>query len=56
MKERAGLITVNGNPLTLLGEEVKVGDAAPDFAALDNDMNQVALSDLKGKPVLPRGV
>ncbi len=38
MEERAGVITVEGNPLTLTGKEVKVGDKAPDFAAVDNDM------------------
>lgn len=36
MKERTGLITIKGKPFTLLGNEVKVGDKAPDFEALDN--------------------
>jgi len=34
MKERAGLITMKGSPLTLIGNELKVGDAAPEFEAL----------------------
>jgi len=49
MKERAGATTMRGNPLTLLGEEVKVGDTAPDCTALDNDLAPVELSSLRGK-------
>ncbi len=30
---RKGVITFAGNPLTLLGTEIKVGDIAPDFTA-----------------------
>jgi len=33
MRERKGLITMNGNPLTLMGNEVKVGGLAPDYEA-----------------------
>ncbi|MBP7055615.1 MAG: thiol peroxidase [Candidatus Omnitrophica bacterium] len=42
-------ITLNGNKLTLLGKEVKVGDKAPDFTATSQDMKDVKLSDFKGK-------
>jgi len=49
MKERKGLITINGNPLTLVGNEVKVGEPAPDFEAIDNDLSPVKLSSFKGK-------
>ena len=49
MEERTGIITFQGNPLTLIGEEVEVGKAAPDFEALDNDLNPVRLSSLRGK-------
>ena len=49
MQERAGLITMKGNPLTLVGNEVKVGDRAPDFIALDNNLAPVSLSSFKGK-------
>ena len=49
MNEHTGLITMKGNPLTLVGTEVKVGDAAPDFEVLDNDLNPVKLSAFKGK-------
>ena len=49
MEERTGSITFQGNPLTLLGNEVKVGDKAPDFELLDNDLNPVNLSGFRGK-------
>jgi len=49
MEERAGVITMKGNPLTLLGKELKVGDPAPDFEVLDNDLTPVRLSSFKGK-------
>ncbi len=52
MNERIGLVTIGGNPVTLLGNEVKVGDAAPDFTAVGNDMNSVRLSQFKGKVVV----
>ena len=38
-----------GNPLTLIGNEVKVGDTAPDFVALDNNLSPVKLSSFRGK-------
>jgi len=39
MQERSGVITFQGNPLTLLGTELKVGDSAPDATLLANDLN-----------------
>ncbi|MCI1574115.1 MAG: thiol peroxidase [Weizmannia coagulans] len=41
-------VTFKGNPVTLEGTEVKVGDKAPDFTVLDNDLNEVTFSDTKG--------
>ena len=49
MIERAGIITMKGNPLTLLGKELKVGDVAPDFEVLDNDLAPVKFSSFRGK-------
>ena len=49
MKERPGIVTMKGNPLTLTGSELKVGDQAPDFVALDTDLNPVALDSFRGK-------
>jgi thiol peroxidase len=50
--ERPNAVKVGGNPVTLMGKELKVGDKAPDFTLLDNNMNPVKLSDSKGKPRL----
>lgn len=52
MEKRTGVITFAGGPVTLLGKEVKVGDVAPDFVALKNDLSPLKLSDLKGKTVI----
>lgn len=41
-------ITFKGNPVTLLGSEVKVGDQAPNFTVLANDLSEVTLQDSKG--------
>ena len=49
MIERAGIITMKGNPLTLVGKELKVGDIAPDFEVLDNDLAPVKFSSFRGK-------
>jgi len=47
--ERKDIVTVEGNPLTLLGEEVKEGQDAPDFTVLDADLKEVHLKDFDGK-------
>jgi thiol peroxidase len=49
MQERAGLVTMKGNPITLIGPELKVGDKAPDFVAIDNDLNPVSFDSFRGK-------
>jgi thioredoxin-dependent peroxiredoxin len=49
MTERTSAVTMKGNPLTLLGPELKVGDKAPEFEALNNDLAPVRLSSFKGK-------
>ncbi|KPJ66133.1 MAG: hypothetical protein AMJ43_08970 [Coxiella sp. DG_40] len=49
MEERKGLITMKGSPLTLLGNAVEVGETAPDFEVLDNDLSPVKLSTFHGK-------
>ena len=46
--ERQGVFTFKGNPVTLLGNEVKVGDQAPDFTVLANNLTPVTLADSKG--------
>lgn len=49
MVERKGLVTFKGNPLTLVGDEVKVGQKAPDFVAIDNNLSPVKFSSYLGK-------
>ena len=49
MEERAGIIEMKGNPLTLIGKELKVGEQAPDFEILDNDLAPVNLQSFHGK-------
>jgi len=49
MQERSGIITVLGNPLTLVGPALKPGDTAPDATLLDNDLNPVKISSYLGK-------
>jgi len=49
MTERTGVVTFQGNPLTLLGDELSPGLAAPDAELLANDLTHVRLSDFRGK-------
>ena len=49
MKERTGIITMKGNALTLLGNEVNVGERAPDFIALDPNLTPIKLSSYRDK-------
>ena len=49
MVKRTGVITFGGNPLTLAGNEIKVGAKAPDFYALNSKLQPVKLSDFDGK-------
>jgi thiol peroxidase len=49
MGERSGEVTMKGNPLTLVGPALKVGDKAPDFVVLNNDLSPVTLSAYDGK-------
>lgn len=47
--ERTGIITIKGNPLTLVGPNLKAGDKTPDFTVLDGDLKGTGLKDFKGK-------
>ena len=51
---RSGAITFKGTPLTLAGNEVKAGQAAPDFKIhfFEGGMKTITLADVKGKPTL----
>lgn len=50
--ETKGIFAAKGNPLTLLGNQIKPGDNAPEIVASDNTLKDVKLSDFKGKVVV----
>jgi len=52
MSERPEAITFKGNPMTLVGDEVKVGDAAPDATLVANDLSEKKISDFTDKTVI----
>jgi len=47
--DRKDVVTVKGNSVTLMGEEIKVGRKAPGFRVLDNELNEVEYSSFDGK-------
>ena len=49
MEEQAGLISMKGNPLTLVGKQPQIGEQAPDFELLDNELSKVTLTSFRGK-------
>ena len=51
---RAAAVTFKGNPLTLAGEAVQVGQQAPDFTLhyYDDGLKTITPADLQGKPTL----
>ncbi len=51
---RPAAITFKGNPMTLLGDELKVGQSAPDFVLhyFEGGLKSWTLADLKGKPTI----
>lgn len=52
MKEREGAVTLDGAPLTVIGDRLEVGDRAPDFHLVANDLSEKTLADYTGKPLL----
>ena len=48
-QKREAAVLFKGNPATLLGPEVKVGDVAPDFRVVDNGLQPVTLATDAGK-------
>lgn len=49
VQERSNAATLKGNPITLIGPELKVGDQAPDATVSKNLIEQIKLSDYSGK-------
>lgn len=48
-QERKDVILFKGSPMTLLGPDIRVGDAAPDFRVVDNGLQPVTLGTSAGK-------
>lgn len=46
---RAGATKLKGNPVDLVGPELKAGAAAPDFNLQNNDLEDVTLAQFAGK-------
>ncbi len=51
-EERKGAVTLKGNPITLGGPEIRPGQAAPDFTAVDNALKTVTLAEGRGKVLI----
>ncbi len=49
MKQQTRLVTMKGNNLTLLGNEIKTGQKAPDFEVVATDLSTVNFSSFRGK-------
>jgi thiol peroxidase len=49
---RQGVVTLKGNPVTLAGPGITVGQHAPDFTAVDNGLQPVRLTDARGKVII----
>lgn len=49
MEEHFGVVTFKGQPVTLLGPQIRVGQKAPAFTVLDNQLRPVSLADSAGK-------
>ena len=49
MNERKNLVTMKGSPITLIGNEVKLGDKSPDFEVVAKDLSIVKFSSFAGK-------
>jgi thiol peroxidase len=43
MQKRANAVTFKGNPLTLVGPQLKAGDKAPDFSCVNQGLELVSL-------------
>jgi len=50
--ERKGAVKFKDKSLTLVGPEIKVGDRAPAFTSLTQDLSEFKSEELKGKPFL----
>jgi thiol peroxidase len=49
MEKNKNKVRFSGNPVTLVGKGIKIGDKASEFEVLGTDLNPVKLSDYEGK-------
>lgn len=47
--ERKDIVKAKGSGVTLLGDQIKVGQKAPAFTALDNNLKEIASAEYDGK-------
>ena len=52
MPEVANRVTMKGNPVTLIGHDIQIGEGAPDCTLIANDLSEVKLSSFKGKKIV----
>ncbi|MDP6546333.1 MAG: thiol peroxidase [Phycisphaerae bacterium] len=52
LSERMGVVTMKGDPLTLVGPDIQIGRTVPDFKVVDMSFAPVRLADFAGKPIL----
>lgn len=52
VQEQPNIVSFRGNPLTLFGPDLQVGEKAPNFRVVDTDLNPVTLNDFAGKVLL----
>ncbi len=48
-EERKGAITMRGNPMTLVGPEIKPGQKAPSFTAIGEGLAQVSSTSSRAR-------
>ena len=48
-QERPNAVSLKGNPLTLVGPQIRPGQKAPDFTVISQDMTPIRLADTAGK-------
>jgi thioredoxin-dependent peroxiredoxin len=49
MHEKGRSVNFKGNPVTLVGPEIKVGQKSPDFILIDSSMKEIHSNKTKGK-------
>jgi len=49
MVERKEAVTLHGNPMTLIGKEIKAGDKSPDFMVLNQELKEVSSTEFSDK-------